>query len=132
MSTTETQAPPQQGTFCWNELMTPDAKRAIEFYTKLLGWTTEKMDMGPNGTYTILKVGERGVGGVMEMKGPEWEGIPPHWMGYIAVDDIEASTKKVEQLGGKVIVPVTPIPNVGYFSVIEDPTGAKTALYKSS
>lgn len=131
MSST-TQAPPAHGTFCWNELMTRDAKAAINFYTTLFGWSTHEMDMGPNGTYTILmpKGSENGLGGVMEMSGECFEGVPPHWMSYVAVDDIEASTKQAEQLGGKVIMPVTPIPNVGKFSIIEDPTGAKLAMYK--
>jgi uncharacterized protein len=126
-----TQAPPQPGTFCWNELMTPDAGKAREFYTKLLGWTTETMDMGEHGTYTIVKSGEQSVGGIMEMKGAEWEGLPPHWMGYIAVDDIDASTNRVKELGGEVCVPVTPIPNIGRFSVVQDPTGAKFALFST-
>lgn len=129
---TTTQAPPAHGTFCWNELMTRDAKTAIAFYTKLFGWSTQEMDMGPGGTYTILipKGSENGIGGVMQMAGECFEGVPPHWLSYVAVDDINASTKQAEQLGGKVCVPVQEIPNVGWFSIIEDPTGAKLALYK--
>ncbi len=132
--TATTQAPPALGTFCWNELMTRDAKSALAFYTKLFGWTTHDMPMEGDLTYTIVmpKDSQNGIGGVMEMKGECFEGVPPHWMSYINVDDIEASTKQAEELGGKVCVPVTPIPNVGFFSIIEDPTGAKFAMFKSA
>ncbi|MDY7108102.1 MAG: VOC family protein [Planctomycetota bacterium] len=125
-----TQAPPAAGTFCWNELMTPDAGAAKRFYGELLGWTSEDMDMGEMGTYTLFRKGDQHVGGMMPMVGDCWEGVPPHWMSYVAVDDVDASTKKAEQLGGKVCVPPTDIPNVGRFSVITDPTGATISLFK--
>jgi predicted enzyme related to lactoylglutathione lyase len=126
-----TQAPPKAGTFCWNELMTPDVGAAKTFYTNLLGWTTEEMDMGEAGIYTLFKKGEQQVGGMMALTAECGEGVPPHWMSYIAVDDVDASTKQAEQLGGKVCVPPTDIPNVGRFSVITDPTGATISLFKS-
>lgn len=128
--TETTQAPPAAGTFCWNELMTTDVGAAKAFYTGLLGWSTEEMDMGEMGTYTIFRKGEQQVAGMMAMVGDSWEGVPPHWMSYIAVDDVDASTAKVEQLGGKVCVPPTDIPNVGRFSVITDPAGATISLFK--
>ena len=86
--------------------------------------------MGEMGTYTMFKKGEQPVGGMMAMPPDCGEGVPPHWMSYIAVDDVDASTAKVEQLGGKVRVPPTAIPNVGRFSVITDPTGATISLFK--
>jgi predicted enzyme related to lactoylglutathione lyase len=53
---------------------------------------------------------------------------PPHWMSYIAVDDVDTSAAKVWELGGKVCVPPTDIPNVGRFCVVNDPTGATFSL----
>jgi predicted enzyme related to lactoylglutathione lyase len=53
-------------------------------------------------------------------------------MPYIAVDDIDASAKKAVELGGKVKVPPTDIPNIGRFCVLQDPTGAVISLYKSA
>lgn len=126
-----TQAPPAAGTFCWNELMTRDVGAAKTFYTRLLGWTTEEMDMGEMGTYIVFKKGDREVAGMMAMPPDCGEEIPPHWMSYIAVDDVDAGAAKVEQLGGKVCVPPTDIPEVGRFSVITDPTGATISLFKS-
>jgi predicted enzyme related to lactoylglutathione lyase len=114
------------GTFCWNELATNNLKECKKFFTDLLGWTSEDSDMG--GTkYTVFKQGEKMVGGMMAIS-KDWGDVPPHWMGYIAVDDVDSKAKKVEELGGKVNVPPTDIPTVGRFCVITDPGGAVVSL----
>ncbi|MCK4873642.1 MAG: VOC family protein [Phycisphaerales bacterium] len=124
---------PKQGTFCWTELMTRDAAAAKAFYTELIGWTTSEMPMGGAGTYTMFTPpgAKESVGGMMQMDGPEFEGLPPHWMPYIAVDDVDASAEKVKALGGSIKMPPTDIPNIGRFCVIEDPTGAVISLFTS-
>ena len=129
MAETTTQAPPQTSTFCWNELMTGNLPAAKTFYTKLFGWTTEEMNMGPAGAYTIWKKGETSAGGMMQIKGPGMEQVPPHWLSYVTVDNVDAATKKAQTLGAKVSVPPTDIPNIGRFSIITDPTGASLGLY---
>jgi len=73
--------------------------------------------------YTIFQQDGTNVAGVMQMSA-EWGEAPPHWMGYIAVDDIDATATKVETLGGNILVPPTDIPTVGRFSVVQDPGGA--------
>ena len=122
------QAATAASTFCWNELMTPDPEAAKRFYTQLLGWTSRESDIGEAGTYTIFAAGDKDVGGMMKTTKGE---IPPHWLSYVAVEDVDAATKKAEQLGAKPCVPPTDIPNVGRFSVITDPTGATIGLYQS-
>lgn len=114
-------------TFCWNELRTPDPEAAKRFYTQLLGWTTREMDMVEAGSYTIFVAGDKDVGGMMKTTK---EGIPPHWLSHVAVEDVDAATKKAEQLGAKTDVPPTDIPGTGRFSVITDPTGASIALFQ--
>ena len=131
MSEPTTAAPPAIGTFCWNELMTPDTAAARSFYSALLGWASEEMDMGEAGTYTIFKQGDQQVAGMMGMSGPQFEDVPPHWMGYIHVESVDDKTKQAEQLGAKVCVPPTDIPNIGRFSVITDPTGATISLFQA-
>jgi len=123
----ETQAAPTAGTFCWNELMTADVEKVKAFYTKLLGWTTREMDMGPNGTYTVWVNQGKDVGGCMKI-GPEMDNVPPHWMSYIAVPDVDASVRTASNLGGKLIVPPTDIPNVGRFAILGDPGGAAISI----
>lgn len=78
---------------------------------------TEKM------SYTITKIGDEGVGGIMPLP-PEAEAVPPHWGVYVTVDDVDATAAKAEELGGKIHVPPTDIPNVGRFCVIQDPQGS--------
>ena len=115
-------------TFCWNELMTPDPEAAKRFYTQLLGWTSRESDLGEAGTYTIFSSGGKDCAGMM--KTPD-EHVPPTWLSYVTVEDVDASTSKAESLGAKICVPPTDIPDMGRFSVLTDPTGAAIALYKS-
>ena len=110
----------------WNELMTRDTAAASEFYASLLGWDYATMPMpGPTGEvqYTMIKNAGKDAGGMMAMDGPQFEGIPPHWMVYFAVADCDAVGAKVQSSGGAVIVPTTEI-MVGKFSVMRDPQGA--------
>jgi predicted enzyme related to lactoylglutathione lyase len=120
------QAMPAHGAFCWNELASKDDNAAKKFYSELLGWTYKEGDAGGM-KYAEIIVGGVPCGGVYKM-GPEYGEAPSHWMPYVAVGDVDASVKRVEELGGKVCVPPTDIPNVGRFSVINDPTGATLSL----
>jgi predicted enzyme related to lactoylglutathione lyase len=116
------------GAFSWFELMTTDVAAARDFYTKLFGWTTEDMPM-EQGTYTVVKVKDKSAAGIMGMP-PEAPGIPPMWGIYITVDDVDATAKKAQELGGKILMPPRDIPNVGRFCVIQDPQGASLAAIK--
>ena len=113
---------PDPGTFCWNELVTPNRDASAAFFTELLGWRRDDQDM-PGGPYTLFWQGEAMVAGMMDMANMP-EGVPPHWMGYIAVADVDALAARVGELGGQVHVPPTDIPTVGRFCVIADPGGA--------
>lgn len=112
----------QPNSLCWNELMTRDLEQAKGFYAKVFGWTYSVTPMG-DFDYTMARVGERDNGGLMPMVGPQWEGVPPHWMVYFAVADTDAICSKITATGGKVCVPPTDIP-IGRFAVVEDPQGA--------
>lgn len=115
------------GRFCWYDLMSSDPARAQEFYTQLVGWTVQEVDMGEMGPYPMFHVGEAGVGGLMKLESTE---IPSHWISYVSVDDLDASAAKVVELGGHVYVPITPIPGIGRFSVIGDRQGAVISLFQ--
>jgi hypothetical protein len=121
-------APITLGSFCWNELATSDAEACKDFYSQLLGWTAHTCEVGDT-NYTMFKADGKDVGGMMQM-GAEWGDTPPppHWMAYVAVDDVDAVAARVESLGGRTCVPPTNIPTVGRFSVIIDPLGATFSL----
>jgi predicted enzyme related to lactoylglutathione lyase len=112
----------QHGAFSWCELMTTDADAAKAFYTKLFGWDTEEMSM-PGMTYTVVKAGGKGIGGIMSIP-KEAQGMPPRWGAYVTVDDVDLTARTAEQLGAKLCMPPQDIPNVGRFCVIQDPQGA--------
>ncbi len=118
----------QHGAFSWCELMTTDVDAAKAFYTKLFGWNTEEMPM-PGMTYTVVKAGGKEVGGIMAIP-KEAGGMPPMWHAYVTVDDVDATARTAEQLGGKILMPPTDIPDVGRFSVLQDPQGAMINIIK--
>jgi predicted enzyme related to lactoylglutathione lyase len=118
----------KHGQFSWNELATTDPGAAKQFYTEMFGWQTQDLPM-PQFTYTVVtaKGEESGQGGIMPIP-PNAQGMPPAWIGYVTVDDVDASAKQAEKLGGKVLLQPTDIPNVGRFSVLQDPQGAAIAI----
>jgi len=121
----------EPGSLTWTELMTSNTDKALAFYTGLLPWSTEKMMSGPPDQqfpYTMYKTGDTYAGGMMPIQ-PDMGPMPSHWMSYFMVDDCDASTAKAQKLGAKVHVPGMDIPNMGRFSILQDPQGAVFALF---
>ena len=114
-----------RGRFVWHELMTPDAKKAQEFYTKITGWGTQPF----GDAYTMWTVNGVPMGGVMNLPEPS---APIGWLAYISVPDVQAAANKVESLGGKIVKKPADIPNVGTFSIVADPQGAMFCLFKGA
>jgi predicted enzyme related to lactoylglutathione lyase len=114
--------------FCWYELMTTDTEAAAAFYADVVGWKPEVQQGGMPYTMFLTPAGPP-IGGMMGMP----PGVTqPGWIGYVAVDDVEASTAKVAELGGTVHRPVSDIPGVGRFSVVADPSGAVFQLFHAA
>jgi len=118
----------KHGQFSWNELLTTDSSAAIKFYTQLFGWTTQDFPM-PEFTYTVVRQSgaDMGQGGIMAIP-PHAKGMPPAWFSYVTVDNVDATAKQAEQLGGKIMLEPRDIPEVGRFSVIQDPQGAAICI----
>ena len=113
------------GAVHWNELNTRNVKKAKEFYKKTLGWSYDDMPMDEMyGTYTIVKSGDKMIGGMFEMKGPMFEGVPENWFTYFAVDDIDKMMKKAKDAGGTVMREPWDVPNVGRIAIVKDSNGA--------
>lgn len=112
----------QHGAFSWSELMTTDVGAAKEFYGKLFGWTYKPFQADWC-VYEVVQVDGVEKGGIMPMP-PNCQNMPPCWGAYVTVNDIDATAKQVEELGGKVLVGPQDIPKVGRFCVIQDPQGA--------
>lgn len=116
------------GIISWNELATNDPEGSRQFYTQLFGWNAEVMNMGPGMDYTLMKLGDRAVGGMMQMP-PEAQGAPTQWMPYVTVTDLPAAVEKAKSLGAKICKEITTIP-MGSFSIISDPQGATIGLWQ--
>jgi len=117
------------GTLCWADLSTPDPKAGAEFYSKLLGWQIMHDEKGTG--YLHIKNGEHFIGGIPPTTHRP-PGIPPHWLSYFWVDDVDASTAKAIQLGGSVCLEPTTLEDVGRLAVIADPQGAAFAIFRSA
>lgn len=106
------------------ELQTPDPAKAKRFYKDLFSWKLEDM---PGTDYTMINVGQGTGGGMMKAPGP---GLPAHWLSYVLVDDVAASTAKAKTLGAVVVNDKTEVAGLGWFSIIKDPTGAVLGLWQ--
>lgn len=109
------------------ELNTTDVDQAKAFYGKLFDWELQDEKM-PNGTYTMIKVGNGTGGGMMKHPVP---GAPSMWLAYVEVDDIHAATAKAKSLGAAVKMDVMEVGTYGWMSIIMDPTGAALGLWKT-
>lgn len=121
-----------RGRFVWYELMTTDPAAARAFYASVVGWRVEDSHM-PGMDYTLLYAGDTQLAGMAAL--PEEArrmGVPPHWLGYVAVDDVDAFTDRATRMGAAVHVPPMDIPGVGRFSIVADPQGASIALFRGA
>lgn len=125
----EEQQPDQTpGTICWNEILTPDKAGTMEFYSNLMGWTSEDMDLPGGLTYTMFKQGEQLVAGCIS---PPDGKVPPMWLSYILVEDLDGTAAKATELGATIIMDRVDLP-MGSFITISDPQGAVIAFWKST
>lgn len=110
------------GAFSWMELMSGDGAKAKEFYSSLLGWGLEDMEM-PGMTYTVIANGEDKIGGF-----PPMPSEPPRWLPYVTVDDVDARIEKAKSLGATISSEPMSIPGVGRMATLVDPVGGVIAL----
>jgi predicted enzyme related to lactoylglutathione lyase len=119
-----------QGTPSWIELVTPDQQAARAFYGPLFGWSFDDHDMGEMGHYLIGTIEGDEIAGLSGQM-PGMEGHPAFWGVYLAVDDVDAATAKVEAAGGKVEAGPFDVNDNGRMSALQDPTGARVNLWQA-
>ncbi len=119
-------------TFTWHELYVPDGEAGVAFYTEVLGWQRQIMEM-EGGSYLMLVANGRPVAGVQATRdNPHMAVVPPHWATYVAVDDVDARVARVTRHGGSLVVPPMDIPKVGRMALIADPQGAHIWLFTAA
>jgi len=116
----------QPGAFSWCELLTSDPEAAKVFYQALFGWDLKPGNL-ENIPYTIIEVNGQGIGGIAPLP-PSNPTMPPSWGNYVTVEDVEATLKKAEELGGKVLMGTMNISPEMRFALIQDPQGATIAV----
>src|SRR3954451_1527602 len=120
------------GTFSWVENATTDQDGAKSFYAKLFGWDYDDSPVGDGIYYSMAKLGETFVGAIAPQQPDESAmGVPPHWNSYITVDDVDAVSARVEELGGTLHAPPFDVMDVGRMAAISDATGAVVYLWQA-
>jgi len=123
---------PKIGEFSWHELGTTDRAAAFDFYSKLFGWKeTSTMDMGDGMVYQMFGLGDGVPIGGMYALTKEMEGMPPNWLGYVLVPNVDDTVATVKKSGGQVLNGPMDIPG-GRIAVFTDPQGAAFATHQST
>ena len=120
------------GKFVWCELMTTDTEAATTFYGTVIGWKSRGSGI-PDRDYSMFTAGERPVAGLMALPpSAAGSGAKVGWIGYIAVDDVDATAERIKAAGGRLHHGPDEIAGVGRFAVVADPQGAVFALFRPS
>ncbi|MEU1367003.1 VOC family protein [Streptomyces sp. NPDC005803] len=114
------------GTLGWTELVTPEREPALAFYPGVLGWTVKASD-----TYPQWGIGEEDFGGLLTMDENVPSDVPPHWLAYIAVADVDATAATAQSGGGDLLMPSTDIAGGRRIAVVRDPQGAAFGIYQA-
>jgi predicted enzyme related to lactoylglutathione lyase len=117
----------EHGRFVWFELLTKDTDKATAFYPEALPWRIEPIEMQDGSSYTMIKVGDAGIGGLMTPQGD----VPTAWVSYVSVADVDATAEKVKASGGTTHMDAIDVPGVGRMQPVSDPQGGMFCLFKA-
>lgn len=115
---------------CHFELPAESPEKLIEFYQKLFPeWKIEKFDCDCPGGYWAISLPQTSnkiCGALMKKQNPE-HGVTI----YFEVNSVDQFAKKVQELGGKIVMPKTTVPKMGYFIVCLDPANNPLGLWEN-
>ncbi len=118
------------GTIGWVDLTVANAEQVRDFYSAVVGWTPGEIDMGEYKDYSMHASDGVATSGVCHARGANAD-LPPSWIIYIVVADLDASLTQCEALGGRLVLGPKSMGKSRY-AIIEDPAGAVSALYESN
>ncbi len=117
------------GSVIWTDLTVPDAVKVKNFYGSVIGWKSEPVSMGEYNDFSMNSPDSgRTVAGICHSKGVNAD-LPPQWLIYFAVKDVDESAKLCRESGGKIIAGPRDMGQYGRYCVIQDPAGAVAALF---
>ena len=120
---------PAVGTIGWVDLTVPNAAQVRDFYKAVVGWTSSDVAMGDYSDFCMHPASDAPpVAGVCHARGHNL-GLPPQWLIYLTVADLDVSIVRVQELGGKLLMGPKNMGGTARFCVIQDPAGAVAALY---
>jgi predicted enzyme related to lactoylglutathione lyase len=114
------------GSLGWVELMTREPKQAEAFYTRLFGWTLRASEH-----YRQWAVEDDDFGGMVVMDDKFPPEVPPHWLPYFAVEDVDTAAADATGAGGTVLMVPTSVPDGPRIAVLRDPQGAMFGVYRA-
>ncbi len=115
------------GAVSWRDLTVADADEISQFYAEVVGWQIEPLSMGDYKDYVMKTPSGEGVAGVCHARGVN-QGLPPQWLIYITVDNLDESLNKVKELGGQVLGEKRSMGPSGFYCLVQDPAGAYVML----
>ena len=119
------------GALTMNELDTRDFEGAGRFYGEVFGWNLEPLEIDGTLQYGFFKLDGRTMAGILPMGEQFPPEVPPHWVAYFGVEDLDAAAAKAKELGGQVLMEPTAVPN-GRFVALKDPQGAVFCLWQGA
>lgn len=123
-----TNPPPALGSIVWLDIAVEDATTVRDFYRAVVGWGSTDVEMGGYSDFLMLPPGSAdGVAGVCHARGPNAK-LPPQWLAYIVVSDVEASMVACRKHGGEVIAGPSNAGGGARSCAVRDPAGAVLAL----
>ena len=109
------------------EIPADNTERARQFYGELFGWTFEEAAMGES-PYWVIQTEEGGLGGgLLQRQDPHH--LPTN---YISVESVDDASRRVEELGGKIVIPKQPVPGMGWFAACIDTEGNGFSLWQEN
>jgi len=122
---------PQIGKFVWHDLITENPSAVRKFYAGLFGWEFQDTRL-PNGKpYTLARLGDFYIGGIVEVEDPGDGADYSRWLGYLSVEDVDKAVEVTSDAGGTVAVETRNLENIGKVAAIQDPQGAVLGLIRS-
>ncbi|MCG3163540.1 MAG: putative glyoxylase CFP32 [Acidobacteria bacterium] len=120
------------GTFCWFELGTSDQQAAKNFYSELFGWSVNDVPIGPDSFYSMMQLRGKDVAALSQLAQEQLaQGVPPHWLLYVAVESADEAAKAVNAAGGKTLMDPFDVFDSGRMTVAQDPSGATFGIWQA-
>lgn len=122
--------PAPAGRFCWLDLATTDASRAIDFYGGLFGWSARSQDAN-GGTFVRLAHEGQDVGSLYSLReAARSAGIASHWTPYVRVENAESACERAWALGATIAVAPFVVEGVARIALVVDPAGAAFGIWE--